>query len=37
MCGIFQYCSSLRSLPDISNWNTTNVTNMPGIFEGSQV
>ena len=25
-------CSSLSSLPDISNWNTSNVTNMSYIF-----
>ena len=25
-------CSSLLSLPDISNWNTNNVNNMSGMF-----
>ena len=30
--GIFAKCSSLESLPDISKWNTNNVTNMCGIF-----
>ena len=31
---IFCNCSSLKSLPDISNWNTQNVVNMSGIFSG---
>ena len=25
-------CSSLKSLPDISKWNTNNVTDMRGLF-----
>ena len=29
---MFSGCSSLSSLPDISNWNTNNVTNMNGMF-----
>ena len=29
---LFSYCSSLIKLPDISNWNVNNVTNMGGIF-----
>ena len=29
---MFGYCSSLVSLPDISKWNTANVTNMGGMF-----
>ena len=29
---IFEECSSLSSLPDISKWNTDNVNNMYGIF-----
>ena len=32
MEGIFNNCSSLTSLPDISKWNTKNVINMLGIF-----
>ena len=31
---IFYNCSSLESLPDISNWNTKKVINMHGMFEG---
>ena len=34
MSGIFKGCSSLLSLPEISKWNTTNVTNMSCIFDG---
>ena len=34
MSGIFGYCLSLTSLPDISKWNTSNVTNMSGMFFG---
>ena len=30
---MFADCSSLESLPDISNWNTSNVTDMEGMFE----
>ena len=29
---MFSDCSSLKSLPDISKWNTINVTNMKEIF-----
>ena len=32
---MFSY-SNLRNVTDLSNWNTTNVTNMSQIFEGSQ-
>jgi len=32
MGNIFYECSSLSKLPDISNWNTTNVTIMNGLF-----
>ena len=32
MYGIFGECSSLLSLPDISKWNTINVTDMSYIF-----
>ena len=32
MMGMFYKCNSLRSLPDISNWNTLNVNNMSGMF-----
>ena len=28
----FYKCISLTSLPDISKWNTSNVTNMSGMF-----
>ena len=31
---MFSECSSLTSLPDISKWNTNNVTNMSGMFIG---
>ena len=30
---MFSGCSSLKSLPDISNWNTNNVINLNGMFE----
>ena len=33
MSGMFYQCSSLTSLPNISNWNTNNVTNMNGMFD----
>ena len=29
---MFSECSSLISLPDISKWNTNNVTDMNGMF-----
>ena len=29
---IFNGCESLKTLPDISKWNTNDVYNMPGIF-----
>ena len=31
---MFDGCSSLSSLPDISKWNTINVINMSNIFSG---
>ena len=31
---MFQYCSSLESLPDISKWNISKVTNMNCLFKG---
>ena len=31
---IFYECSSLISLPDLSKWNTENVTNMSNLFNG---
>ena len=31
---MFFECSSLKSLPDISKWNTNNVTDMNGLFVG---
>ena len=32
MSEIFAECSSLSKLPDISKWNTENVTNMMELF-----
>ena len=32
MNSMFSGCSSLISLPDISKWNTNNVTNMYRLF-----
>ena len=32
MKAMFSECISLTSLPDISNWNTKNVTNMSFMF-----
>ena len=32
MFGMFWNCSSLKSLPDISQWNTSNVTTMGCMF-----
>ena len=32
MNGVFGECSSLKYLPDISKWNTTNVKQMIGLF-----
>ena len=34
MCGMFSLCHSLTSLPDISKWNTNNVTDMSSMFDG---
>ena len=34
MSCMFDGCSSLLSLPDFSNWNTSNVTDMSGMFHG---
>ena len=31
---LFYGCISLNSLPDIYQWNTSNVTDMNGIFSG---
>ena len=31
---MFYRCSSLTSLPNIRKWNTNNVINMEGIFQG---
>jgi len=31
---MFCKCSLLTSLPDISKWNTSNVTNKKGMFGG---
>jgi len=30
---IFKNCSDLSSLPDISKWNTNNITNIESMFE----
>ena len=32
MDNIFAECSSLSILPDISKWNTENITNKNGLF-----
>ena len=32
MSGMFYGCSLLLSLPDISKWNTNNVTDMSSMF-----
>ena len=32
MSYMFYECSSLKSLPDISKWDTKNVTDMSGMF-----
>ena len=32
MSGLFCYCTKLISLPDISKWETQNVTNMSYMF-----
>jgi len=29
---MFNNCSSLKSIPDISKWNTKNIENMEGFF-----
>ena len=34
MRSMFLGCSLLSSLPDISKWNTSNVTNMENMFKG---
>ena len=34
MSYMFGGCSSLLSLPDISKWNTDNITNMSYMFSG---
>ena len=34
MSCMFENCSSLNSLPDISKWNTSNVNNMSDMFDG---
>ena len=31
---MFSGCKSLSSLPDISKWNTSNVTDMRWMFDG---
>ena len=37
MSYMFNGCSSLKSLPDISKWNTNNVTNMNNMFGGCEL
>ena len=32
MSFMFSHCESLKSLPDISNWNLSNVTNISYMF-----
>ena len=32
MVGMFSFCSSLSSLPDISKWNTNNITDKSSMF-----
>ena len=34
MIGMFYGCSLLKSLPDISKWNTNKVTDMSEMFNG---
>ena len=34
MSFMFRDCSSLQSIPDISNWDTTNENNMSYMFNG---
>ena len=34
MSFMFYYCSSLKSLPDISKWDTKNVNYMNSMFDG---
>ena len=34
MSSMFEGCSSLSNLPDISKWNTNNVTSMYDMFSG---
>jgi len=34
MEGLFNGCSLLKELPDISKWNTSKVTNMSNMFSG---
>ena len=31
---MFDFCNSLKSLPDISKWNTSNAKNMTYVFGG---
>ena len=34
---MFSECKLLESLPDISKWNTNNVTNMNNMFGGCEL
>ena len=34
MSGLFEDCTSLKSLPNISKWNMKNTSNISRIFKG---
>ena len=36
MRNVFKNCVALKSLPDISNWNTINVTDMSNLFQNCE-
>jgi len=37
MAGMFQYCASLNGPANIGSWNTSNVTDMSNLFNGTTV
>jgi len=37
MAGMFQYCASLNGPSNIGSWNTSNVTDMSNLFNGTTV
>ena len=37
MSSMFSNCELLSSLPDISKWNTQNVTNMSSMFSNCKI